>query len=175
MWHLITVDGYVEGPYKGKGGVVAAKDEAMSSALDPRRRESAFKTLREGEYEHTVYRGYKGNRWPCFYVVSSDRLKDWPAAWAQYQERMKGPPLPTYGLVNKDGLDVLQVGGLLPNEPGQHDVTHWHALVDAAGIRAYFGEPELARFVSHVLDPGLWGALTDDDRRLLQAALDGSK
>lgn len=83
--------------------------------------------------------------------------------------------LPTYGLVfdaygdsdNVSNIGVVDVKNYRP------DIDGWCTLEDKNGVKAYFGDYELATFVQRLIDPTRWRFLNDDDRRLLHAALAG--
>lgn len=89
IWHVVTMDNYVAGPYTGRGGLKAAVAEARTRTLDPRKKLSGLTRYDDGSYEHTRYRGFDGDRWSCYWIIPDDRLAAWPAAHEEHETQKK--------------------------------------------------------------------------------------
>lgn len=48
----------------------------------------------------------------------------------------------------------------------------WYTFEDDNGVKAYFGDAELALFLQRIIDPSRWQYLTAEDKTLLRAALE---
>lgn len=67
------------------------------------------------------------------------------------------------------GEEATNIG--IADDVSDNNVEGWFTLEDDTGIKAFFGDQELAAFVQRVVDPTRWKYLNDTDKAFLRQAL----
>lgn len=82
-WHAVDMDRYKMGPFSS---AKAARKAVVYTCMDSRKC-PRWRRCRKGEYEYIPQADPDQLHKPSYYVVSDERLQDWPAAFEQYEEK----------------------------------------------------------------------------------------